>query len=86
MTSPKSQNGNLVTSLDVLSASNAAQPPSLDCMPINQRVARAAAAHAFQFLGNEACLPTLAQINEAHARFDERRREGKRLIIAQSGQ
>jgi hypothetical protein len=29
-------------------------------------------------------LPTVAQINEAHARYDERR-EGLRLVIAQSG-
>jgi sulfofructose kinase len=48
------------------------------------RFARAASAHAIQFLGNEASLPTLAQINEAHARFDERR-EGPRLVVAQSG-
>ncbi|HXC26851.1 MAG TPA: sugar kinase [Stellaceae bacterium] len=50
------------------------------------RFARAASAHAIQYLGNEASLPTVAQINEAHARFDERRREGPRLIMAQSGQ
>ena len=37
------------------------------------RFARAASAHAIQHLGNEASLPTLADINEAHARFDERR-------------
>ena len=36
------------------------------------RFARAASAHAIQHLGNEASLPTLADINEAHARFDER--------------
>ena len=48
------------------------------------RFARAASAHAIQFLGNEASLPTLAQINEAHAGFDERR-EGPRLVMAQSG-
>jgi len=48
------------------------------------RLARAASAHAIQYLGNEASLPTLAQINEAHARFDERR-EGLRLVVAQSG-
>jgi sugar/nucleoside kinase (ribokinase family) len=48
------------------------------------RFARAASAHAIQFLGNEASLPTLAQINEAHARFDEQR-EGPRLVVAQSG-
>jgi sugar/nucleoside kinase (ribokinase family) len=47
------------------------------------RFARAASAHAIQHLGNEASLPTLAQINEAHARFDERR-EGPRLFVAQS--
>jgi sulfofructose kinase len=39
------------------------------------RFARAASAHAIQHLGNEASLPNLAQINEAHARFDERRDE-----------
>ena len=39
------------------------------------RFARAAAAHAIQYLGNEASLPSLAQINETHARFDERREE-----------
>jgi sulfofructose kinase len=37
------------------------------------RFARAASAHAIQFLGNEASLPTLAQTNEAQARFAERR-------------
>jgi len=37
------------------------------------RFARAASAHAIQHLGNEASLPTLADINEAHASFDERR-------------
>ena len=37
------------------------------------RFARAASAHAIQHLGNEASLPTLADINEAHARFEERR-------------
>jgi sulfofructose kinase len=37
------------------------------------RFARAAAAHAIQHLGNEASLPTVADINAAHARFDERR-------------
>lgn len=49
------------------------------------RFGRAAAAHAIQYLGNEASLPTVAQINEAHARFDERR-ECRRLVTAQSGQ
>jgi sugar/nucleoside kinase (ribokinase family) len=39
------------------------------------RFARAAAAHAIQHLGNEASLPSLAQINETHARFGERRAE-----------
>jgi sugar/nucleoside kinase (ribokinase family) len=37
------------------------------------RFARAASAHAIQHLGNEASLPTLADVNEAHARFEERR-------------
>jgi sulfofructose kinase len=48
------------------------------------RLARAASAHAIQYLGNEASLPTLAQINEAHARYDEQR-EALRLVVAQSG-
>ena len=47
------------------------------------RFARAAAAHAIQYLGNEASLPTVAQINEAHASFDERR-EGSPLDLVQS--
>ena len=37
--------------------------------------ARAASAHAIQHLGNEASLPTLTEINEAHSRFDERREQ-----------
>ena len=37
------------------------------------RFARAASAHAIQYLGNEASLPTLAQVNETQARFAERR-------------
>ena len=37
------------------------------------KFARAASAHSIQHLGNEASLPTLAQINEAAARFDEKR-------------
>lgn len=37
------------------------------------RFARAASSHAIQHLGNEASLPTLLQINEAHAAFAERR-------------
>jgi sulfofructose kinase len=37
------------------------------------KFARAASAHSIQHLGNEASLPTLAQINEAAARFGERR-------------
>ena len=40
MTAPKSQNGSLVTSVEVLSASNAPQPPSADCMPVIQRSPR----------------------------------------------
>ncbi len=35
--------------------------------------ARAASAHAIQYLGNEASLPSLADINATHARFEERR-------------
>ena len=37
------------------------------------RFARAASAYAIQHLGNEASLPSLAQINETQARFGERR-------------
>ncbi|MGA8402489.1 MAG: PfkB family carbohydrate kinase [Stellaceae bacterium] len=37
------------------------------------RFAWAASAHAIQYLGNEASLPSMAQISEAHARFDEHR-------------
>jgi sugar/nucleoside kinase (ribokinase family) len=46
------------------------------------RFARAAAAHAIQHLGNEASLPTLSDINETRARFDERR-EWARLKVAE---
>ncbi len=45
------------------------------------RFARAASAHAIQYLGNEASLPSIAQINEAHSRFEERR-EAPRLVMA----
>jgi len=41
------------------------------------KFARAASAHAIQFLGNEASLPTLAQVNEAQARFTERAIDAK---------
>jgi sugar/nucleoside kinase (ribokinase family) len=44
------------------------------------RFARAASAHAIQHLGNEASLPTLADINEAHARFDERHETAKLML------
>ena len=44
MTAPKSQNGSLLTSSRVLSASNAPQPPSLHCMPSSQRRPRRIAA------------------------------------------
>ena len=44
MTSPKSQNGSLVTSRLVLSASKAPQPPSLDCIPVSQVTPRCTAA------------------------------------------
>jgi sugar/nucleoside kinase (ribokinase family) len=37
------------------------------------KFARAASAHSIQHLGNEASLPTLAQINETASRFGERR-------------
>jgi sulfofructose kinase len=46
------------------------------------RFARVASAYAIQHLGNEASLPTLADINETHARFDERR-ERPRLRLAE---
>jgi sugar/nucleoside kinase (ribokinase family) len=46
------------------------------------RFARAAAAHSIQHLGNEASLPTVAQINETQARFAERREE-LALMLAQ---
>jgi sugar/nucleoside kinase (ribokinase family) len=36
------------------------------------KFARAASAHAIQHLGNEASLPTLAQVNETQARFAEK--------------
>ena len=36
------------------------------------KFARAASAYSIQHLGNEASLPTLAQINETAARFGER--------------
>jgi len=39
----------------------------------NFKFARAASAHSIQHLGNEASLPTLAQINETAARFGEKR-------------
>ncbi len=45
------------------------------------RFARAASAHAIQHLGNEASLPTLIDINDTHARFDEKRDTG-RLAMA----
>jgi sugar/nucleoside kinase (ribokinase family) len=47
------------------------------------RFARAASTHAIQHLGNEASLPTLAQINEAQACFGERL-EAPRLAIVTS--
>jgi sugar/nucleoside kinase (ribokinase family) len=47
------------------------------------RFARAAAAHAIQFLGNEASLPRVSDVNAAHARFDERR-AAPRLIVAEA--
>src|SRR5215510_8964541 len=43
MTAPKSQNGSLLTSLRVLSASKAPQPPSLDCIPASQASPRSMA-------------------------------------------
>ena len=44
MTSPKSQNGSRLGNALVLSASNAAQAPFLDCMPMVQRAPRPIAA------------------------------------------
>ncbi|HTV89963.1 MAG TPA: sugar kinase [Stellaceae bacterium] len=46
------------------------------------RLARAASAHAIQRLGNEDSLPTLADINAAHAAFDDKR-EPPRLIAVE---
>jgi sulfofructose kinase len=46
------------------------------------RFARAASAYAIQHLGNEASLPSVADINETHARFDERR-ERPQLMLAE---
>jgi len=46
------------------------------------RFARAAAAHAIQYLGNEASLPSVGDVNAAHARFDERR-AAPRLMLAE---
>ena len=43
ITAPKSQNGSFSTSRRVLSASNAPQPPSPDCMPITQSMPRCTA-------------------------------------------
>src|ERR1039457_5193660 len=40
VTAPKSQKGSLVTSAEVLSASKAPHPPSLDCIPAIQRSPR----------------------------------------------
>ena len=46
------------------------------------RFARAASAYSIQHLGNEASLPTVAQIDETQARFAERREELD-LMLAQ---
>ena len=46
ITAPKSQKGSFVHSCGVLSASNAPQPPSRDCMPSSQRSPRSMAAAA----------------------------------------
>jgi sugar/nucleoside kinase (ribokinase family) len=40
---------------------------------VHFRFARAASTHSIQFLGNEASLPTLANINETQSRFPETR-------------
>jgi sugar/nucleoside kinase (ribokinase family) len=50
------------------------------------RFARAASAYAIQHLGNEASLPTLAQVNETQARFGERRHVAPALeLVSDSG-
>jgi sugar/nucleoside kinase (ribokinase family) len=46
------------------------------------RFARAASAYAVQHLGNEASLPTLAQVNETQATFPEGRRQPLALVMA----
>jgi sugar/nucleoside kinase (ribokinase family) len=48
------------------------------------KFARAASSYAIQHLGNEASLPTLAQTNEAQARFAERRPSGAVLELVSS--
>jgi sugar/nucleoside kinase (ribokinase family) len=45
------------------------------------KFARAASAYSIQHLGNEASLPTLAQINETAARFGERRQASPALEL-----
>ena len=45
------------------------------------KFARAASSYAIQHLGNEASLPTLAQINETAARFDVRRQSPVELEV-----
>ena len=54
MTAPKSQNGSLLTSSRVLSASNAPQPPSLDCIPASQASPRSMAAWFLRALAGPA--------------------------------
>ena len=50
------------------------------------KFARAASAYSIQHLGNEASLPTLAQINETQARFGERPRVMPTLeLVAYAG-
>jgi sugar/nucleoside kinase (ribokinase family) len=50
------------------------------------KFARAASAHSIQHLGNEASLPTLAQINETAARFGERRQTPVELgLVSERG-
>jgi sugar/nucleoside kinase (ribokinase family) len=48
------------------------------------KFSRAASAHAIQHLGNEASLPTLAQVNEAQARFAERAIDAKFVELARN--
>jgi sugar/nucleoside kinase (ribokinase family) len=50
------------------------------------RFARAASAYAIQHLGNEASLPSLANINETQARFEEKRGPALELVSDKSAE